>query len=104
MLSTSAKSTPQEHDLDEFPDDDYAFDHLPLGHPARFPSLEESQQRALYAGNTNHKHFITETDAMPRRMRMRPSHEQTEALKRLYRENPHPTREEREELGDRIGM
>ncbi|TFK26803.1 hypothetical protein FA15DRAFT_654141 [Coprinopsis marcescibilis] len=41
---------------------------------------------------------------MPKKMRMRPSSEQTEHLKRLYNINPHPSAEERQALADRIGM
>jgi hypothetical protein len=41
---------------------------------------------------------------MPRKMRIRPTAQQTEALKKFYKHNPHPSKEDREELGDRIGM
>lgn len=41
---------------------------------------------------------------MPRRMRMRPSPEQTEELRRVYNVNPHPTTDERQALAERIGM
>jgi hypothetical protein len=41
---------------------------------------------------------------MPRRMRMRPSSEQTDELRRLYNINPHPTTEQRQNLASAIGM
>ena len=41
---------------------------------------------------------------MNRKMRIRPTAEQTEELKRLYNLNPNPTSEERQALADRIGM
>lgn len=40
----------------------------------------------------------------PRRVRVRPTPKQTEELRRLYSIHTHPSREEREALGDRIGM
>ena len=36
--------------------------------------------------------------------RSRPSQYQTDEMRSLYARNPHPTREEREELCERIGM
>ncbi|CAA7264738.1 unnamed protein product [Cyclocybe aegerita] len=39
-----------------------------------------------------------------RKLRMRPSSEQTEELKKLYNINPHPTAEQRQALADSIGM
>lgn len=41
---------------------------------------------------------------MNRKMRMRPTAEQTEELKKLYSITPHPTSEERQALAERIGM
>jgi hypothetical protein len=41
---------------------------------------------------------------MSRKMRMRPTAEQTEELKKLYHLTPHPTSEERQALAERIGM
>jgi hypothetical protein len=40
----------------------------------------------------------------PPRMRIRPSLSQTEELRKAYIIDPHPTKEQREELGKRIGM
>jgi hypothetical protein len=41
---------------------------------------------------------------MPRRMRVRPTPDQTEELKKLYNINPHPTTDQRQLLSERIGM
>jgi Homeodomain len=41
---------------------------------------------------------------MPRRMRVRPTAEQTDELKKLYHINPHPTTDQRQLLAERIGM
>ncbi|KAH6916666.1 hypothetical protein BKA70DRAFT_1250227 [Coprinopsis sp. MPI-PUGE-AT-0042] len=46
----------------------------------------------------------TTPDGMSKKMRMRPSGEQTEELKKAYNSNPHPTAEERQALADRVGM
>ena len=42
--------------------------------------------------------------SMQRKARSRPSPEQTEELKKFYELKPHPTKEEREALGVKIGM
>lgn len=44
------------------------------------------------------------TGGLPRRMRIRPTPKQTEELRKLFQVNSHPSREQREQLGDRIGM
>jgi Homeodomain len=46
----------------------------------------------------------TTPDGQPKKMRLRPSGEQTEELKKVYNSNPHPTAEERQALADRVGM
>ncbi|KAH0837935.1 hypothetical protein J3R83DRAFT_6168 [Lanmaoa asiatica] len=54
--------------------------------------------------------FVSENDGVPSRRgrndvaRMRTSPEQAEELRRAYALNDHPTREQRQELADRIGM
>ncbi len=65
------------------------------------------QQTAFYAGNPEHDHTYENSVAMlpsRPRMRMRPSQSQTEELRKAYIIDPHPTKEQREELGKRIGM
>ena len=55
-----------------------------------------------YGSDTPHAH-VYEGD-VPRKGRSRPSAEQTEELKKLYERKAHPSKEEREALGVRIGM
>jgi len=67
--------------------------------------LQNPQQQSLfYAGNPQHRHLFEADDNQPRKGRSRPSAAQTEELRKLYEVNAHPSKEEREELGDRIGM
>ena len=41
---------------------------------------------------------------MPPKKRLRPNGPQSQQLKDFFNENPHPTKEERQELGDSLGM
>jgi hypothetical protein len=104
---SSASHSPQQLDeLDEFIDDDHP-DNSGGGPSPLVAALDDPKRQSLfYAGNAEHRHFFAETETMPRKMRMRnrPSTEQTDELRRLYRSNPHPTKEDREALGERIGM
>ena len=91
--SSSTVNTPHHQELEDFPDTDYPpFDNLlvSLEHPSHQP-LDNSQ-------------FYTEPDIMPRKIRIRPTVQQTDELKKLYSINPHPSREEREDLVERTGM
>ena len=77
-----------------------------LDRPPMSASQLARQQSAFYAGNPQHRHlFDTEpTGASARKGRSRPTAAQTEELRKLYDANAHPTKEEREALGVRIGM
>jgi hypothetical protein len=97
--SSSAVNTPNHQEIEDFPDGDSPlFEnncHLVV-------SLGDPQQSSFHRGHT---HFLTEpSDNMPRKMRVRPTTQQTDELKKLYNANHHPSREEREDLGERIGM
>lgn len=77
-----------------------------MNHPPPAPGVSQ-QQSAFYAGNPEHDH--TYESAVPvlaprPRMRVRPSSSQAEELRNAYIIDPHPTKEQREELGKRIGM
>jgi hypothetical protein len=103
--SSSTANTPrQQPDLEDFQDTDYpVFDNH--DRPSLVLSLHDTrQQSAFYSTVQEHTQFFTESDNMPRKMRMRPTPHQTEALKRFYKTNPHPSKMEREDLGERIGM
>jgi hypothetical protein len=81
-------------------------------HPAHISRTQASpetsqQQSAFYAGNPEHDHTYDSSvpELPPRpRIRTRPSPAQTEELRKAYSIDPHPTKEQREELGKRIGM
>jgi hypothetical protein len=106
MGSTSSSSTnhPRQAELDDFPDDDYSIDSHNL-HSTSLVSPDNTRpQSSFYAGNPHHTHFLAETNTMPRRMRMRPTPEQTDELRNLYNVNPHPTTDQRQALSERIGM
>ena len=67
--------------------------------------LQQQQQHALfYAGSPQPQHLFEAESSMPRKSRSRPSQEQTEELKKFYEVKPHPSKEEREALGVKIGM
>ncbi|KAF5385270.1 hypothetical protein D9615_001159 [Tricholomella constricta] len=103
--STSNNTTRHPSEFDDYHDDDYSpIDH----HLSRATSIAPSDlpqtHSSFYAGNPDHSHFPSESDSMPRRMRMRPSAEQTEELRKLYNLTPHPTTDQRQLLAERIGM
>lgn len=108
-LSASGPSSPQQIDeLDEEEDEFHDDDRYDLNGPSPLvAALDDPKRQSLfYAGNPEHRHYFAENESMPRRMRMRnrPSAEQTDELRKLYRANQHPSKDEREDLGDRIGM
>jgi hypothetical protein len=75
--------------------------------PTQSSPEASKQQTAFYAGNPEHDHTYESSVPVPPsrpRMRMRPSQSQTEELRKAYIMDPHPTKEQREELGKRIGM
>ena len=90
-----------QSDLDDIPDDEYSVDV----HHSRATSVVPSDYpSSFYAAHSDQAHFYAESDSMPRRMRMRPSSDQTEELRKLYNINPHPTTEQRQALSATIGM
>ncbi|KAI0094538.1 hypothetical protein BDY19DRAFT_865433, partial [Irpex rosettiformis] len=77
-----------------------------LDRPPMSASQHTRHQSAFYAGNPQHRHlFDTESSvSSARKGRSRPTAAQTEELRKLYDANAHPSKEEREALGVRIGM
>ncbi|KAK0465522.1 homeodomain transcription factor [Desarmillaria tabescens] len=75
--SSSASTTPRPSELGDYQDDDYLLEP---------------------------PHFNSENDSMPRRLRLRPTPDQADELKRVYSVNPHPTTEQRQILAERTGM
>lgn len=101
-LSSTRSDFYRPPDIDDFHDDE--FPPLDIQH-SRSTSLGPSDvSSSFYTGHPDHSHFYTESDSVPRRMRMRPSSEQTDELRKLYNINPHPTTEQRQALASSIGM
>ncbi|KAA1467765.1 homeobox-domain-containing protein [Dentipellis sp. KUC8613] len=86
----------------------YAVDHKPGLHNLPLIDPPPPQQlSAFYAGNPDHRHTYESNnrEMLPRpRMRMRPTPQQTEQLRKYYQKNQHPSKDEREELARQIGM
>ncbi|PCH34080.1 homeobox-domain-containing protein [Wolfiporia cocos MD-104 SS10] len=80
------------HEYDDYSDDEHLH-RLATPNPASL---------AFYA--TPHKQLPDAELGPSRKARSRPSAVQTEELRKVYDANPHPTKEEREQLGMRIGM
>ncbi|KDR85651.1 hypothetical protein GALMADRAFT_234645 [Galerina marginata CBS 339.88] len=89
-------------DLDDFHDDEYS--SVDIQHSRSASIVPSEYPSSFYTGHPDQAQFYTDSDNMPRRMRMRPSSEQTEELKKLYHINPHPTTEQRQVLSASIGM
>ena len=68
-----------------------------------FPSVPTSDTDVHHVDN-RHVFEGEVSSGAPRRMRIRPTPKQREELERLFEMNTHPSREEREALGNRIGM
>lgn len=95
-------SAPSSHAEYEESDDEQLAPFL--DRPPMSSSQHSRQQSAFYAGNPQHRHLFESESASARKGRSRPSVSQTEELRKLYDVNPHPSKEEREDLGVRIGM
>ncbi|PFH52300.1 hypothetical protein AMATHDRAFT_57354 [Amanita thiersii Skay4041] len=90
-------------EFDDYHDDEIS--SLDLNQSRMVPNMSQQYQHPLYyPGNGDPPHFMAEPDSLPRKMRMRPTQEQTEQLKKLYNITPHPTPEQRQVLSERIGM
>lgn len=102
IASVSAPAVPSRHEFDELSEDD----QLPPISDRSISRIPRSRQRqsAFYAGNPQHRHAVDADQSTLKKGRSRPTQAQTEELRKLYDRTPHPTREERESLGDRIGM
>ncbi|KAF8899208.1 hypothetical protein BD779DRAFT_1666920 [Infundibulicybe gibba] len=97
-VSSTSSSTSREHlRLDKYHDDTQA-------HPDDRRLTQTSRTLPFYSANPEQSRFLPDTENMPRRMRMRPTPEQTEELRKLYNLNPHPTTDQRQVLSERIGM
>ncbi|KAF5374916.1 hypothetical protein D9758_000549 [Tetrapyrgos nigripes] len=101
--TTSSLSRPT--DMDDF-DDDYSSVDYQNPHRSHSPA-PSSNGRAwstFYPGNPEHTQFLNESDNVPRRIRIRPTNEQIEELRKLFNITHHPSTEQRQALAERIGM
>ncbi|KAH9837341.1 uncharacterized protein C8Q71DRAFT_757793 [Rhodofomes roseus] len=83
---------PRQSEYSDYDDDEYMH------------RLPPTQQQLFYAGNPHHDHLDAPEQSSRPKARSRPSAVQTEELRKVYDVNPHPAKEEREELGHKIGM
>ncbi|KAJ2918354.1 hypothetical protein MD484_g2063, partial [Candolleomyces efflorescens] len=109
----SAATTPGDihPDLEE---DEQQHSVTSPGHYSPSQKVSQSSEISLASNSSSFfanpdLHFGSLSDSadplsMSRKMRMRPTAEQTEELKKLYHLTPHPTSEERQALAERIGM
>ncbi|KAF5352698.1 hypothetical protein D9756_005852 [Leucocoprinus leucothites] len=93
---------PHRSEYDDYPDEEYP--PPPSAPYSRASSVMPPDLPPFYyTNNVDSSYYMSESDAA-RRIRLRPSSDQIEELKRLYNINPHPTAEERQALAERIGM
>lgn len=93
---------------EEFDDDAYSTsDELPqYGHLHITLSTRGSPAPSSYSDD---RHMWQSEDgqmhgSITRKARVRPSQQQQDELRNLYNSNPHPSKEDRERLGEKIGM
>ncbi|KAF7784183.1 transcriptional regulator family: Homeodomain [Agaricus bisporus var. burnettii] len=91
---------PRRLDYDDYVDDDYP---PPSDSYSRASSVLPPDTSPFYLNNAELSYYMTDSDAA-RRMRLRPSPDQIEELRKLYAINPHPSAEERQVIAERIGM
>ncbi|KAH8099745.1 homeobox-domain-containing protein [Cristinia sonorae] len=106
IASVSSAPPPQQLEFDDMSDDEQ-LPPLSEQNLAKIPhSAEHSRRQSAFytGGNPQHRHLSEADQASHRKGRSRPTPQQSEELRKLYDRNPHPSKEEREELGDRIGM
>ncbi|KAF9010309.1 homeobox-domain-containing protein [Hymenopellis radicata] len=95
--SSSTSSTPRPSESGDYPDDDY-----PDSHQHHLP--DDSHSWPSYQTADPEHNLLSETESMARRLRLRPSAEQKEALRKAYVENPNPSSDQRQALADSVGM
>jgi hypothetical protein len=94
---------PRSLDYDDYADDDYPPPPPSDSYSRASSVLPPDISPFYYPNNAESPYYMTDSDAA-RRMRLRPSQDQTEELKKLYTINPHPGAEERQAVAERIGM
>lgn len=84
---------PRQPEYDEYDDEEFLH---------RLPPAQ--QQQLFYAAAQQHRHIDVPEQSERPKARSRPSAAQTEELRKVYEANPHPSKEEREALGHKLGM
>ena len=84
---------PRQSEYDEYDDEEFLH---------RLPPAQ--QQQLFYAASQQHRHIDAPEQSERPKARSRPSAAQTEQLRKVYDVNPHPSKEEREALGHKLGM
>jgi len=104
-VSHSTSSISRPTDMDDYDDGYSSVDYQnPLRSHSPAPSSNGRAWSTFYSGNLEHAQFLTENDSVPRRIRIRPTSEQIEELRKLFNITHHPSNEQRQALADRIGM
>ncbi|KAG7099779.1 hypothetical protein E1B28_001591 [Marasmius oreades] len=106
-IQPMTSSTPPNHPGSNIASEEYFEDdhYLPIDHPQRSlqsPNPVPGWSQAHTFGS-DHTQDLSDNDPA-RRMRVRPTPEQTEELKKLFNIIAHPSTEQRQGLADRIGM
>ncbi|KAK1221902.1 hypothetical protein PQX77_015282 [Marasmius sp. AFHP31] len=87
-----------------FEDDQYSS----IDYPQRPSSLQSFNPALgwpqLYGSSPDHTQLLSDDASSRSRMRVRPTPEQTEELRKLFQVAAHPSTEQRQALADRIGM
>ena len=112
-IGTELRAMTVPVDGDPLDDDDESVSPLPrsrLSTPYGVLEREFARQihkQLTFSAMDSDNRSVFDSDSQPGRStksRIRPTPKQLEELRRLYNANTHPSREEREALGDKIGM
>ncbi|THV06607.1 homeobox-domain-containing protein [Dendrothele bispora CBS 962.96] len=104
-VSHSTSSISRTADMDDYDDDYSSIDYQnPVRSHSPVPSSNGRSWSTFYSGNLEPTQFLTENDNVPRRIRIRPTGEQIEELRKLFSITHHPSAEQRQALAERIGM
>lgn len=101
--SSTSSNLPHIAEFDDYHDDEIS--SLDSNQSHIVPDLAHTYHHLPYISeNGAAPSFMADTELVPRRMRARPTQEQTEELRKMYDLNPHPSSELRHALSERLGM
>jgi hypothetical protein len=102
-LPSSASSLSLIPEANDYHDDEIS--SLDMNQTHLVPDLAQHYHSSgRHSGNGHASQFIADAESGPRRMRPRPTQEQTDELKRMYDIEPHPSTDLRQALSERLGM